>query len=168
MDTLDGVRLTRIGPKEFLKGKWLGSLQTRWFMLVCGIVAVVWVNLVERPNTLSFLPAALSWLVCVEILGLLAFAISSFCSKTMMAVALSFGVPIVLLTSKIFLNIWPRAPRFTAEYWLWVLFGMHHFSNANPWDSWELQIFKLVAWLLGGALLWAIALLGIHRKWVWE
>lgn len=100
LGTLDGLRSTLIGPREFLLGKWLASLRMRRWILISGVVTLTlacatesserswyWVN--ERAFLIPRALIPLGWIIAVEFVGWVAFAVSSHVKQTMLALALS-------------------------------------------------------------------------------
>ncbi|MBI4026422.1 MAG: ABC transporter permease [Verrucomicrobia bacterium] len=173
MQTLDGLRLTDIGPDEFLRGKYIASFQSRKFLVIEGVVIMAWIHWVEHPDSLAFVIGPISWWVCLEMLGLIAFAVSSFCSKTAPAIALNLGVcGAILVLTGVF-----RSGSFAWGYWvlkpfrwfLWVVLGVignfDDFYYWHSWAPWQIGFFILASWMLGAvAFLW-LAKVGIRRKW---
>jgi hypothetical protein len=153
LDTMEALRLTSLSPSQFLLGKWLASLRMRWILVLIGLGTLAVANLFENPHPRAWLWQPLSWWVELEILGLAAFAISSFCSRTMIAVALSLVAALCLLGVHLALQ---------GFNWFFrdLLFGW-----SVPSETWQGETQKLIVWAIIGAAFWLVASMGVLRKW---
>lgn len=155
MGTLESLRLTSIRPRQFLLGKWLGSLRMRWVLITIGTVTVAGTWLGEADNKLEALVAPFVWWGLVELVGLLAFAVSSFCSKTMLAIAASVAAAVAFAAGAV---------------WLYtLLYGSRArqvLAELLPWGGNSLNEFLVFgAPLVLGLIFWLLALTGVHFKW---
>ena len=146
MGTLDCVRLTPIGPVKYLEGKWVASLKNRSLLIAIGVIAIGCHAWQEEGHVGTVIVSIGFWILIVETVGLMALAISSFCSRTMMAISLSLAAASGV-----------------------ILFHTWLVSEAGPfvWDV-KLTIFYLLLWLDFGLACWAVARIGIGLKWKLE
>ncbi len=164
MDTLEGLRLTEIRPRDYLLGKWLGSLRMRRAMLIFGMLAISLANLSEKPYAFAFLLAPLGWWLCVETLGWITFAISSFCTSTMMATAFSGASTIGLFV------LWGTLLK-PGLHWRirnieWILFGWS--ESSEPIEALHSRSLAFLAVTLILCLIVQLAFAGVRRKWRME
>jgi len=144
MGTLADLRLTNIRPREFLIGKWLGSLRMRWILLTIGVVTVAGTFIGTDRSELSNWLAPVEWWLVIELVGFLAFAVSSFCARTMLAVSVSVAAVIALaVVGSVFLAHVTHTARL-----------------GIPWDQSWVIYFPLL-----GLIFWLLAEIGTRRKW---
>jgi ABC-type transport system involved in multi-copper enzyme maturation permease subunit len=174
MATLHSLRLTEITPQEFLKGKWLGSFRMRWPLLLCGALSLVPLCLFEKTYSFYFLILPLIWIVSVECLGWMAYAIASFSSKTSAAIALCLVGLVGFFVTAFFLGITSDSYLNVSYRWFWYLFGFNskYLTSENSWRSLrvlpptlEHEIFRLLFWICLAGSFYLITRYGVRRKW---
>lgn len=144
--TLQGVRQTQILPDDYLAGKWWASLKFRRVMLACALVPIALANLAAAPYPGAFLLAPLQWWLCVEAAGWVAFAVSSWCRNTLMAIAGSLVACVGLA--------------------LLYRIGSGWFTNrgdAHP--SWEQAVASAAVMFLAAAIAHSVARMGMEVHW---
>jgi len=156
LGTLDGLRLTRVRPLQVLFGKWKASWRMRWALMLMGVVSLVVANVYENRTPGAWLPQTLSWWVGMETIGLLTLAVASFCSRTMVAVALSLLASLVIIS----LPIWLEHETLWGD---WFIPGLKQFHPSPAF--WRPVVYQVIPWSVIGACCLAMAVIGTVRKW---
>ncbi|MSR64734.1 MAG: ABC transporter permease [Verrucomicrobiae bacterium] len=158
LGTLESLRLTTIRPIDFLVGKWLGSLRMRKIMIAIAIVGIVGAQLVANAHSWNVVLLPLAWLLLVELVGLLTFAVSSLFSKTAAAVAMSLLAAMSLVMGSVAVVNTDFSP-----YWKALIEELFPFGG-----EYKVVAIKGIFFLLLFILFWFMALIGVRRKWTLE
>lgn len=158
LGTLESLRLTTITPRDFLLGKWIGSLRMRWIMITIGVGGVLLAYLIARADWKYVVFMPLAWWFLVELVGLLTFAVSSLFSRTAMAVAMSLAVATALVVGSVALAFSDFDPEWDLRIERFIPFGGES----------KLLIFKGIIFLLVCLAFRLMASVGVRRKWALE
>jgi hypothetical protein len=155
--TFDALRLTIITPMEWLKGKWQMSVQKRWPMILFAVGTIGLVHLMAGcpPGMLVWM--VVSWVLCIEAAGIITFAVASFCTRTVFAIAISIVAAIAVPFSMFILADSLREIPEISPF--------HGGMSSRKWSEAQMFFLATLAWILAGCLAWLIAVANVQRRW---